>query len=158
MLRLKLNHVSKRGYWCWVSLCVHLTSSLIMYYSGMMVVTIIGIFMSIAMQFDLHKSLNIGLNMLPSDYFMWCLDCLLGYSTGDFQALQRIVIVVFGTMDQPPTCLLFVGPLFGNLVIHPPKHTHTQTIRSCWGVILVSLRLSFCPSVRPSKLYPVSAL
>ena len=53
-----------------MSLCVHLTSSLIMYYSGMMVVTIIGIFMSIAMQFDLHKSLNIGLNMLPSDYFM----------------------------------------------------------------------------------------
>ena len=40
-------------------------------------------------------SLNIGLNMLPSDPFMSCLHSLLGYSTGDFQALQLIVLTVF---------------------------------------------------------------
>ena len=31
-------------------------------------------------------SLNIGLDMLPSDSFMSCLHSLLGYSTGEFQA------------------------------------------------------------------------
>ena len=56
--------------------------------------------------------LNIGLNMLPSDSCMSCLDPLLGYSTGEFQGLQLIVLVVFGLT----TCLLYVGPLFGNLV------------------------------------------
>ena len=29
--------------------------------------------------------------MFPLDYFMSCLDSLLGYSTGEFQALQLIV-------------------------------------------------------------------
>ena len=38
-----------------------------------------------------------GLNMLPSDSS--CLDFLLGYSTGEFQDLQLIVLVVFGAMD-----------------------------------------------------------
>ena len=56
--------------------------------------------------------LNIGLNMLHSDSCMSCLDPLLGYPTGEFQALQLIVLVVFGLT----TCLLYVGPLFGNLV------------------------------------------
>ena len=37
-------------------------------------------------------SLNIGLNMLRSDSFMSCLHSLLGYSTGTFRALQRIVL------------------------------------------------------------------
>ena len=31
---------------------------------------------------------NIGMNMLTSDSFAPCLDSLLGYSTGEFQALQ----------------------------------------------------------------------
>ena len=44
--------------------------------------------------------LNIGLNMLPSDSFMSCLDHLLGYSTGDFQIFQLIVLAVCGVM--PP--------------------------------------------------------
>ena len=44
-------------------------------------------------------SLNIGLNMLPSHSFMPCLDNLLGYFTGEFQALQLIVIAVFGAVD-----------------------------------------------------------
>ena len=44
-------------------------------------------------------SLNIGLNMLPLDSFMSCLHSLLGYSTGEFQALQLIVLVAFGAMD-----------------------------------------------------------
>ena len=45
--------------------------------------------------------LNIGLNMLPSDSFMSCLDFLLGYSTGEFQAVQLIVLAVFGVVDYP---------------------------------------------------------
>ena len=43
--------------------------------------------------------MDIGLNMLPSDSFMSCLDSLLGYSTVEFQALQLIARVVFGTVD-----------------------------------------------------------
>ena len=44
-------------------------------------------------------SLNIGLNMLPLDSFMLCLHSLLGYSTGEFQALQLIVLAAFGAVD-----------------------------------------------------------
>ena len=43
-------------------------------------------------------SLNIGLNMFPLDSFMSCLHSLLGYSTGEFQALQLIVLVAFGAV------------------------------------------------------------
>ena len=43
--------------------------------------------------------LNIGLNMLPSDSFVSSLDSLLAYSIGDFQALQLIVLAVFGAVD-----------------------------------------------------------
>ena len=41
-------------------------------------------------------SLNIGLNMDP---FMSCLHSLLGNSTGEFQALQLIVLAAFGAVD-----------------------------------------------------------
>ena len=44
-------------------------------------------------------SLNIGLNMFPLGSFMSCLHSLLGYSTGEFQALQLIVPVAFGAVD-----------------------------------------------------------
>ena len=44
-------------------------------------------------------TLNIGLNMLLSDYFMPYLDSLLGYSTGEFYALQIIVFTVFCAVD-----------------------------------------------------------
>ena len=44
-------------------------------------------------------SLNIGLNMFPLDSLMSCLHSLLGYSAGEFQALQLIVLVAFGAMD-----------------------------------------------------------
>ena len=44
-------------------------------------------------------SLNIELNMLPSDFFISCLHSLLGYSAGEFQALQLIIIAAFGAMD-----------------------------------------------------------
>ena len=38
---------------------------------------------------------------------MPCLDSPLGYSTGEFQALQLIVLVVFGAVDQPlASCML----------------------------------------------------
>ena len=39
------------------------------------------------------------------------LHCKLGYSTGEFQDLQRIALAVFGS-----TYVLSVGPLFGNLI------------------------------------------
>ena len=73
-----------------MSLCVPFTNSFMEFYFIMIIVTIIGL-------------LNIGLNMLTSDPFMSCLDFLLGYSTGEFQAVQLIV-------------LLCVFPLFGNQV------------------------------------------
>ena len=44
-------------------------------------------------------SLNTGLNMLPSNCFMSCLHSLLGYSTGDFQALQLILFAAFNAVD-----------------------------------------------------------
>ena len=44
-------------------------------------------------------SLNIGLNMFPLDSFMSCLHSLLGYSTGELQALQLIVLATFGAVD-----------------------------------------------------------
>ena len=44
-------------------------------------------------------SLNIGLNMFPLDSVMSCLHSLLGYSTGEFQALQLIVLAAFGAVD-----------------------------------------------------------
>ena len=44
-------------------------------------------------------SLNIGLNMLPLDSFMSCLHSLLGYSTGEFQALQLIVLAAVGAVE-----------------------------------------------------------
>ena len=43
--------------------------------------------------------LNIGLNMLPLDSFISCLHSQLGYSTGEFQALQLIVLAAFGAVD-----------------------------------------------------------
>ena len=106
-------------FWCWVSLAAPVTISLIEFYFIMIfiiiVVTIVGIFMAIhyflnytlgflwlsssgSANIQLPRcfrpytfSLNIGLNMLPSDSFMSCLHSLLGYSTGEFQALQLIV-------------------------------------------------------------------
>ena len=89
-------------FWCWVSLCVPFAYSLIELYFIMIVVTIIGIFMaiifilncmsrlsvlSISCSANAHFPgcfrpwtfpLNIGLNMLPSDSFMSCLDYRLG--------------------------------------------------------------------------------
>ena len=44
-------------------------------------------------------SLNIGLNLFPLDSFMSCLHSLLGYPTGEFRALQLIVLVAFGAVD-----------------------------------------------------------
>ena len=44
-------------------------------------------------------SLNIGLNMFSLDSFMSCLHSLLGYSTGESQALQLIVLAAFGAVD-----------------------------------------------------------
>ena len=42
---------------------------------------------------------NIGFNMVPSDPFMSHLAAQLGYSAGEFQALQLIVLVAFGVVD-----------------------------------------------------------
>ena len=43
--------------------------------------------------------LNIGLNTPPSDSFVSYLNSHLGYSAGEFQALQLIVLAVFGAVD-----------------------------------------------------------
>ena len=43
--------------------------------------------------------LNIELNMLPPDSFVSCLDSLQGYSTGEFHALQLIVLAVSSAVD-----------------------------------------------------------
>ena len=42
---------------------------------------------------------NIGFNMVPSDLFMSHLATQLGYSAGEFQALQLIVLATFGVVD-----------------------------------------------------------
>ena len=42
---------------------------------------------------------NIGFKMVPSALFMSHLDTQIEYSTGDFQALQLIVLVAFGVVD-----------------------------------------------------------
>ena len=44
-------------------------------------------------------SLNIGFNTFTLDSFMACLHSLLGYSTGEFQALQLIVLAAFVAVD-----------------------------------------------------------
>ena len=50
---------------------------------------------------------NIGLNMVPSDPFMPHPATQLGYSAGEFQALQLIVLATFGVVDQPlASCML----------------------------------------------------
>ena len=71
----------------------------------MIIVTDMEIFMAILLILKCFRlsetkkfSLNIGLNMLPSDLFV---SCLTWYSTGEFQALQLIIPVVFGAVDQP---------------------------------------------------------
>ena len=43
-------------------------------------------------------SSNIGLIMLPSDFFRLSLAFLVGYSAWELQALQLIVLVVFGAV------------------------------------------------------------
>ena len=51
---------------------------------------------------------NIGFNMVPFDLFMSHLATQLGYSVGEFQALQLIVFVAFGLVSWinhwPPAC------------------------------------------------------
>ena len=110
-------------FWCWVSLCVRLLipwySSISSWWlrlsleffwpfyqfwtthfdflwpgtSGSATTHLLGFFCPWTF------SLLIGLNMLPSDSFMSCLDFLPGYSTGEFRALQLIALAVFGAVD-----------------------------------------------------------
>ena len=126
-------------FWCWVLLCVYVTNSFIECYFVVMVATIIGIFMAVL--FILNYTLGflkvdssgsatthlpgcfwpwtfyliIGLDMLPSDSCMSCLDfiyedILLGSSRlCNLLSLRYLVPWI-------TTCLLNVGPLFGNLV------------------------------------------
>ena len=50
--------------------------------------------------FSYHLTLlYIGLNTSPSDSFVSYLNSHLGYSAGEFQALQLIVLAVFGAVD-----------------------------------------------------------
>ena len=50
----------------------------------------------------------IGFNMVPWDPFMSHQDTQIGYSTGEFQALQLIVLAAFGVVDQPLASCMFV--------------------------------------------------
>ena len=45
------------------------------------------------------------IQMVPSDPFMSHLATQLGYSVGEFQALQLIAVATFGVVDVPPACL-----------------------------------------------------
>ena len=58
---------------------------------------------------------NIGFNMVPSDHFVSHLETQLGYSAGEFQALQLVVLAAFGGLT---TCLLHVVPPFGNRLLN----------------------------------------
>ena len=104
---------------------INFTNSLIEFYFMMIVVTTIWIFVANMFSFNytmgiLKQSssdsanvapqwmfrpwkfpLNIGLNMLPSGSFMLFLDSLGYYRifTGEFHALQLIVLTVFGAVD-----------------------------------------------------------
>ena len=46
--------------------------------------------------------------MVPSDPLMSHLAIQLGYSTGEFQALQLTVLVAFGVVDKPLASCMFV--------------------------------------------------
>ena len=106
---------------CWVPLCVPFIGSLIVCYFIMIVATIIWIFMSLLFISTIYLgflklgrfgsattnlpgcfcpwtiSFNISQGMLPSYFFMSCLNSVQGYSTEEFQALQ--MIVVFSSVD-----------------------------------------------------------
>ena len=114
-------------FWCWVSFCAPFTISLIEFYFIMIfimiVVTIIGIFEAIlfilnytfrlsvtkytVLVLQIRNSLCVSARghspwILDWTCFLWiplCLHSLLGYSTGEFQALKLIVLVVFGAVD-----------------------------------------------------------
>ena len=43
--------------------------------------------------------IHIGFNTVPTDPFMSHLATQLGYSAGEFQALQLIVLATFGVVD-----------------------------------------------------------
>ena len=51
---------------------------------------------------------NIGFNMAPSGPLMSHLATQLGYSAGEFQALQLIVLAAFGVVDQPFASCMFI--------------------------------------------------
>ena len=51
---------------------------------------------------------NIGLSILPRHSSMSCLDSPPGFSAGKLQALQLILMAVFGAVDYPlASCMLF---------------------------------------------------
>ena len=121
-------------FWCWVSLCVPFTISLLEFYFVMIfimiVMTIVGIFMANLFILngtfrlsELRSSgsanaqlpgcfrpctcpLNIELNMLPSDSLMSCLHSLLGYSTGGSRLCNWLSLwwLVPWMNHYPPGC------------------------------------------------------
>ena len=93
-------------FWCWVSLFVPFINSLIDFYFIMTIVSIIGIFMAILFLLNYMFKL-LTWNIFPSDSFMSCLDSLLWYAIGEFQALQMSVLMVFGAGDYAlASCML----------------------------------------------------
>ena len=71
--------------------------------------------------------------MLLSDSFISCLDCLLGYSSGEFQASQLVVFVVFGAMYLSlASCMLvdFLEISFEMIVGLQVSHNEEQLFHS----------------------------
>ena len=125
-------------FWCWVSLCVLLTNSLITFYSITTVVTIIGIY-GHSIYFELHTytlwnnvvvvlQIRISLDVSAPGHSLWILIELVSFVL--LYAMCRFSTRVF-YRGVPcfainctccvwrrwlTTCLLHIGPLFGNLV------------------------------------------
>ena len=107
--------------------------------------------------------LNIRLNMLPLDFFMSCLDSLLEYSTGEFQALQLIVLAEFVLLFRNQlsnvdsgfvsltwwrtTCSLFLTTFY----IYPNVSPYYDTLFSV--TLLLCLKWWFLYSVLVLSLY-----
>ena len=101
--RISPSFMIKETHWFLVSEHSHLFSFLYLSNSGSANAQLPGCFR------PWRFSLNIGLNMLPFDAFMSCLYSLLGFSTGEFQALQLIVLrrLVPWISYLPPVCWSF---------------------------------------------------
>ena len=92
---------SNRHFEIWTSFCLqggNLATFFIITENGFMILSVL---------FRLHATWLPKVSMVPSDPFMSHLATHLGYSPGEFQALQLIVVAAFGVVDSPlASCML----------------------------------------------------